>query len=202
MTFLETILDELLKIFKKHGINSYTEQELIELLDIRQSTFDELFPSREDMVNKVVRHNNEIQVQQHKVLLATASNAVEEIVLLLQYGIKDIQTIGPQYIKDLQSYPEAWQIGIDFLNTYSYHQLYDIINKGIVEGLFRKDINIQVVVKIILEQIFMIINPVAFPSDKYDLSEVFRSVYLYYMRGLCTDKGGKLAEEFFSKNSL
>lgn len=203
MTFLDTILDELLKIFKKNGINSYSEKELINLLDIRQSTFEELFPSKVEMVNKVVHYNNELQKREHVALLANAKSPVEEIILLLKYGIKDIQTIGPNYVQDLQNdYQEAWQVGMDHLHSYSYHQLYTIINNGIVQGLFRKDINIQLVVKIVLEQIFMIINPVAFPPDKFELSEVFRSIYLYYIRGLCTEKGGRLAEEVFSRNNL
>lgn len=201
MTFLDTILGELLKIFKKDGINAYTEEELIKQLDIRPSTFHELFPSSVEMVNKVTRYNNEAQKLEHAQLLSTAHNSVEEIILLLKNGIKEIQSINPQYIYDLQHhYPEAWQISIEHLNSYSYYQLYDIINNGILEDFFRKDINIQLVVKIILEQIYMIINPISFPPEKFDLSEVFRSIYLYYIRGLCTEKGSKVLEEFFSSN--
>lgn len=203
MTFLDTILDELLKAFKKSGIHSYTEEELISLLDIRSSTFKELFPSRVEMVNQVTRYNNEIQKREHEQLLLGAQNSVEEIFLLLKHGIEEIKTISPQYFYDIQNhYPEALQIGIDHLHSYSYHQLYDIINKGILDGFFRKDINLQLVVKIILEQVFLVINPVAFPPEKFDLSEVFRSTYLYYIRGLCTDKGSKKAEEFFSSSKL
>ena len=48
----------------------------------------------------------------------------------------------------------------------------------------------------------MMINPKVFPPEKYDLSEVFRSIYLYYVRGICTETGGKLAEAYFAKSSL
>jgi hypothetical protein len=71
-----------------------------------------------------------------------------------------------------------------------------------VQGYFRKDINLQLVTKIILEQFNLIINPHVFPPDRYDMGEVFRSIYLYYVRGLCTDKGSKLAEEYFSKSNI
>ncbi len=203
MTFLDTILEELLIIFKKNGINAYSEDELIKLLDIRSSTFKELFPNKVEMVNKVTRYNNELQKREHEQLLSTASSAVEEIILLLKHGIKEMQIISPQYIHDLQHhYPEAWEIGIEHLNSYSYYQLFDIINKGILEGYFRKDINIQLVVKIMLEQIYLIMNPVSFPPERFDLSEVFRSIYMYYIRGLCTDEGGKLLEEVFATSKV
>lgn len=203
MTFLDTILEELLKIFKKNGINAYKEEELIKLLDIRSSTFKELFPNKVEMVNKVIRYNNEVQKREHEELLSVAHSAVEEIILLLKHGIKEIQTISPQYIHDLQQhFPEAWQIGTEHLSTYSYYQLFDIINKGILEGHFRKDINIQIVVKIILEQIYLVINPVSFPPEKFDMSEVFRSIYMYYIRGLCTDAGSKVLEEVFATSKI
>lgn len=167
MTFLETILDELLKIFKKNGIDAYSEEELIKQLDIRPSTFQELFPNKSEMVNQVIRYNNEQQKREQGKLLATAQSPVEEIIVLLIDGIKELQSINPQYVYDLQNnYPEGWEIRMGHLNTYSYHQLYDILNKGIMDSLFRRDINIQLVVKIILEQIFMILNPVSFPPDK------------------------------------
>lgn len=203
MTFQETILDELLRIFKKDGIDAYTEEDLLKKLDIRASTFHELFPDKAGMVKKVIQYNNELQKQEHEKLLSTAKSPVEEIILLLKDGIRDIQTISPQYVSDLQlKYPDAWGVAVEHLNAYSYHQLFDIINRGIVDGYFRKDINIQLVVKIVLEQIYLIINPIAFPPDKFELGEVFRSIYLYYIRGLCTDKGMKVLDTFFSSTKF
>jgi hypothetical protein len=199
MTFSDTIIDELLAIFKRNGINTYSEEEIIKILDIRSSTFKELFPSRTDMVDRVVMYNNELQKQQHEKLFLTAQNPVEKIVILLKDGIKDLQNTSPKFIEDLQQvYPDAWAIVIEHFNSYSYQLIVNIINDGIVDGFFRHDIDIQLVVKIILEQLYMIMNPVAFPPAKFDMSEVFRSVYLYYIRGLCTINGEKVLDAFFS----
>jgi hypothetical protein len=85
---------------------------------------------------------------------------------------------------------------------YSYPQVHDIINKGILEGNFRRDINIPLVTKIMMEQLNLMLNPLVFPPDRYDLAEVFRSIYLYYVRGLCTYNGSKQAEDFFARNQF
>lgn len=200
MTFLETILGELLQIFKREGIEANSDADLIRKLDIRQSTFHELFSSRENMVKQVILYDIELENRRQQELLAKASNPVEEIMLLLQDGAKTIKQINPVYIGDLQKYPEAWQISMQNLIDNNQHVNAEILNRGILQGYFRKDINLQLVTKIILEQFFMMINPASFPPAKYDLSEVFRSIYLYYVRGICTDMGGKLAEEYFAKN--
>ncbi|QCR23950.1 TetR/AcrR family transcriptional regulator [Pontibacter sp. SGAir0037] len=200
MTFLETILGEILQVFKNEGIETNSEQNLIKRLDIRQSTFHELFSDKGDMVKKTVAFDLEEQKRAHAAILAEASSAVEKIIILLQDGIKNIRQTNPAYVIDLRThYPEAWQMCLDHLNSFSYHEISGILNEGILSGDFRKDINIQLVTKIILEQLNMMLNPTVFPPDYFNLAEVFRSIYLYYVRGLCTERGGKLAEEIFSR---
>ena len=202
MTFLETILGEILQLFKREGIEANSEADIIRKLDIRQSTYHELFANKQDMVLQVVKLDIEQQNQKQQELLGTATNPVEEIMLLLVDGIKTMKEINPVYISDLQLYPDAWQVSMDNLVNNNQQVNAEILNRGILEGYFRRDINLQLVTKIILEQFFMMINPMVFPPDKYDLAEVFRSIYLYYVRGICTDAGGKVAEEFFTKNNL
>jgi AcrR family transcriptional regulator len=200
MTFRETILGEVLHVFKQEGIEANSEADLIRRLDIRQSTFQELFANKADLVMQTAKFDMMEQEREHDRILAQAANPVEEIMLLLQDGISNIKKTNPKYFIELQHYyPEVWKVALDHLNTYSYHQISGIINNGIIQGWFRKDINLQLVTKIILEMLTMVLNPVVFPTDHYNISEVFRSVYLYYARGICTDAGSKLAEEYFAK---
>lgn len=203
MVLSETILSQLIGIFKRDGIERNSEEELIRYLGIQEYEYRGLFSSKSEMVRQVVQYDMQEQEKQDELLLQKASNSVEEIILLLQNGIKELKSVSPAYITDLQQYyPEVWHVCLEHLNTYNYHLNLDVINKGILQGYFRKDINLQLVVKIILEQFNMIINPAVFPPDRYELGEVFRSVYLYYVRGICTEQGGKLAEEYFSRNNI
>lgn len=202
MTFLETILDEILQIFRIEGIEAVSDTDIIRKLDIRPSTFHELFSSKEDMVLQVIRYDIEQQKREQDQILAKATNPVEQIMMLLVNGIEKMKQINPVFITDLQKFPEAWQVSIEHVTSNNKHVNAEILNRGVLEGYFRKDLNIQLVTKIILEQFFMMINPVLFPPDKYNLAEVFRSIYLYYIRGICTEAGGKQAEEFFSRNNI
>jgi AcrR family transcriptional regulator len=203
MTLKETILQEALTIFKRDGLGNVTEAFILNKLDISQATFREIFKSIPDLVNQVMEYDLKVQREEHKQLLAKSPNAVADIMNLLLHGINLVKKTNPLFYLQLQqNFPQAWQIGMEHLHSYSYHQIYDIINKGILEGNFRKDINIQLVTKIIMEQLNMLLNPALFPPDRYNLAEVFRSIFLYYLRGLCTDTGAKQAEHFFAHNQL
>lgn len=184
MVLSETILARLLQVFRREGIERYTEEELAQQVGVQKHDLEELFADKADMVRKVVAYDFKEQEKQDELLLQKAANPVEEIILLLQNGIQELKTVNPAYIADLQQhYPEVWQLCLERLGTYNYHLNLNVINKGILQGYFRKDINLQLVVKIILEQFNMLINPTIFPPERYELGEVFRSVYLYYVRG-------------------
>ena len=43
------------------------------------------------------------------------------------------------------------------------------------------------------------LNSHIFPPDRYNMSEVFRSIFLYYIRGICTDKGARIAAGHFAR---
>lgn len=203
MALLENVLERILHLFQAEGIEANKEEDILIKAGIPGSTYQELFFSKAHMVKHVMLYDIEAQKREQAQLLANARNPVEEIMILLQNGISKLKTINPIMISDLQQhYPESWALTYDYLTNYSNHQNSQILNRGILQGYFRKDINLQLVTKIIMEQFFMMINPAVFPPSRYDLAEVFRSIYLYYMRGICTEMGGKMAEEYFAKNNL
>ncbi|AKD02763.1 hypothetical protein POKO110462_00530 [Pontibacter korlensis] len=203
MVLPEMIFSQLRQVLTTEGIEHHREEDLVARLGVQAQDYRALFSGKEDMVRKVVQYDLQEQEREDKLLLKNAENPVEEIILLLQSGIRRLREVNPAYIIDLQQYyPAVWQMCLEHLNTYNYYLNLSIINNGVVQGYFRKDINLQLVTKIILEQFNMIVNPAFFPPDRYELGEVFRSVYMYYVRGICTDKGGKLAEEYFSKNNI
>jgi len=203
MSLRETVLQEALNIFKRNGLEGITEAGMMQKLDISQATFREIFVSLDDMVTQVMAYDSELQIAEHRRLLANSKSAVDDILFLLKEGIDNLQKTNPALFQQLQQdYPRAWANSLEHLDSYSYPQVHGILNKGVMEGTFRHDINLLLVTKIIFEQLYMILNPVVFPPDRYNLAEVFRSIYLYYIRGICTERGAKLAEDFFSRNQL
>jgi AcrR family transcriptional regulator len=203
MTFKETILQEALELFHKEGINQIQEPELLQKLDISSATFREMFDNKEDLLKQMAFFDLELQKDRNAKQAMKSKNAIEELFMRIQTGITNLQQINPLFYMDLmEHYPEAWQIYLNNLDINTKAELSEILNRGVIEGHFRKDINIQLVVKIMLEQVTMLVNPQIFPPDRYNLAEVFRSIFLYYIRGICSEAGAKMADEHFSRISL
>jgi len=73
-----------------------------------------------------------------------------------------------------------------------------LLRKGINEGIFRKDINLDIIVKIILAQMKLLVDNEVFSSDKYSLTDVFKNMVINFIRGIATNKGIELIDSLES----
>ncbi|AYA37931.1 TetR/AcrR family transcriptional regulator [Hymenobacter oligotrophus] len=199
-TLRDTLLEEAHLLFRREGIESQSQEQIINVLDVSPATFREMFADKADLVLQTMRYDIERQKREHVELFARVQNPVGQLLGLLELGIRDLREISPSYFADLiHHYPEVWDVGQQHLATYSYPQISGILNEGVLQKMLRGDINIGLVTKIILEQLNMVLNEQIFPPARYNTAEVFRSVYLYYIRGLCTDEGIRAAAAYFAR---
>ncbi|MES2766775.1 MAG: TetR/AcrR family transcriptional regulator [Bacteroidota bacterium] len=199
----EEILEEAMNVFYAKGVKDLNETELFEGLKISPNAFYSMFRNKEDLLEKAVRHNIKRDREIHEDLRSKSKNAVEELMSLLRHGVNVIKNISPVYINDLVNYyPGIMRIGVQNMQDYTLDLYSTIINRGIKEGLFRSDINIQIVTRVIMENVYVMINYRTFPPEKYSPGEVVRSIYLYYFRGLCRPEGAQIVDEYFSNHSF
>ncbi|RYU78620.1 TetR/AcrR family transcriptional regulator [Hymenobacter persicinus] len=200
-TLRETLLEEAHALFQTQGISKLPLEQILSTLDVSPTTFREMFRDKDDLVLQTTQYDIDRQKREHAQLYQTVTNPVARLLSLLEIGIRDLRKVkAPDYFSDLiQHYPQAWELGQQHLTQYSQPQLHALINEAIVLKAMRGDINITLVSKIIVEQLFMMLNEQIFPPSRYDVAEVFRSVYLYYIRGLCTEEGLKAASAYFAR---
>ncbi|UYZ58331.1 TetR/AcrR family transcriptional regulator [Hymenobacter latericus] len=199
-TLRDTLLEEANQLFRREGIESQSQEQIIAALDVSPVTFREMFADKADLVMQTLQYDIDRQKREHAELFALVQNPVGRLLSLLELGIRDLRDISPTYFADLiQHYPQVWEAAQQHLATYSFPQISGILNDGVLQKLLRGDINIGLVTKIILEQLNMVLNEQIFPPTRYNVAEVFRSVYLYYFRGLCTDEGIRAAGAYFAR---
>ena len=187
-------------VFYQHGLQSGPDALSATALHTTVPALTAQFPDRATLVHQVMLADIERQKREHIELYAQFSTAVERLYGLLRRGLRDLIVIPGRFYTELQTdFPRAWEATLEHLNSYSGPQLQQLLNDGIRNRLFRSDINIQLVTKILLEQLNMMLNPQVFPPDRFNMAEVFRSIFLYYIRSICTDEGARIAAEHFAR---
>ena len=186
-------------VFRRHGTEAVSDEDLAATLQVPVTELHVRYGDRPALVHQVMQADIERQKREHAQIFNQYPTAVERLYALIQIGLRDMTDISPRFIADLQQYPPTWDMMMQHLHEYSAPQTQQLLNEGIRQKLFRSDINIQLVSKILIEQLNMLINPQIFPPERYNMAEVFRSIFLYYIRGLCTDEGARIAANHFSR---
>ena len=199
-TLPATLLEAAMPVFYNHGLAGASDAALALALGTTTANLADQFPSRELLVHHAMLADLERQKREHIELYAEFPTAVERLYGLLRLGLRDLVKVPATFYGELQTgYPRTWEAVLDHLGTYSAPQLQQLLNDGIRARLFRSDINIQLVTKILIEQLNMMLNPQIFPAERFSPAEVFRSIFLYYIRGICTDEGARIAAEHFAR---
>ena len=186
-------------VFRRDGFVMPADETLATALKMTPASLAAQFPNRAALALHSLRTDLERQKQDHVRMYESYPSPVERLYALINYSIQDFLITGPRYFADLAQLPGTWQELQDHLAAYSTPQLHRLLNDGIRQGLFRSDINIQLVTIIIVEQAKIAITPGIFPPGGFQVAEIFRSIFLYYIRGLCTDQGARLAAEHFAR---
>ncbi len=187
-------------VFYQHGLHTATDAQLATALRTTVPDLTAQFADRATLVHHALLADIERQKREHSALYAQYSSAVERLYGLLQLGLRDLALVPSHFYGDLQTdFPRVWDVVTEHFASYSAPQLQQLLNDGIRNRLFRSDINIQLVTKILIEQLNLLLNPRIFPPDRFSPGEVFRSIFLYYIRGICTDEGARIAAEHFAR---
>ncbi len=197
--FAATAFSASMAVFRRKGIRAPTTTELATALGVAPAALAAQYPDRAALLLDSLHTDLERQKQDHVRLYAQFASAVERLYALISYTIEDLVVTDAAYLADLAQFPAAWQLVQDHLATYSTPQLHQLLNEGILQGLFRSDINIRLVTIILIQQVNIAITPGLFPAGSFQAAEIFRSIFLYYIRGLCTEQGAHLAAEHFAR---
>ena len=185
------------ELFFKYGLKSITMDDIAKHLAISKKTIYLYFPDKnklvETLMETTLKHNETqfIKVNQE------AENVIVEVFGLMKHIDAMFSKINPNLFYDLQKYhPLAWKIFRDFKEDCMAKMVEESIKRGIKEGLVRTDVNAKILSRLRIEEVEMGLNPVAFPPDKFNMTEVQVALLDHFLLGICTLKGHKLFNKY------
>jgi hypothetical protein len=63
------------------------------------------------------------------------------------------------------------------------------MKKGQKEGMYRKDFHADVIAKVYISRMDVLFDPVVFPFGEYQLTDLYKEVFQYHIRGIASAKG-------------
>ena len=108
----------------------------------------------------------------------------------------DKESLLKECILDIKKYPKVYAMMKDRSESDSEKTM-SFFKSGVEQGIFRADVNFEIVNLLVREQFDVLLNTDI--CNEYPFIEVYESIMFTYIRGISTEKGAKVLEEFISE---
>ena len=197
------ILKKSSEMFMTYGIKSVTMDDISRANGISKKTLYRYVDNKADLLNKVLVLQNEEEKLALIECKEQANNAIEEMILISRYVNKLLQSINPSAVYDLQKYYiEHWNLMRSLHEQYIFNMIKDNLKVGTTEGLYRNDMNIDVVAKLYGGTSDLILDTNLFPINKYKRSDLHREMVRYHLHAIVSEKGHDVLEEFYKNQKM
>ncbi len=193
------ILEHATQLFLKYGVKSITMDDIAKELGISKKTIYQSFSSKADIVYQTAKSFFLKEIAQAEVICNEASNAVDELLRTLQWTINTLTHISPSLIMEVEKYyPQTWEVFTHFQQDYLLRLAQENLERGISEGYFRDDLNIDIVARIRILQIQASLSTQIFPLDQFDPISVQREILEVYAYSILTQKGKEVYHQYLT----
>lgn len=190
-------MDELTRIFnaaemlfQKYGIRSVTMADLAQELGMSKKTLYLHIQNKDDLIEKALLRTIEEDKAHIDSAKQGAANALDELMLMNIEMQKKIQQINPLLIFDLKKYhPQAWAHMEAFQKEFIYSHVRANLERGIAEGIYRQDINPDILSKIYLGFFPVFTDYDLFPVHDYPRMDLHGEFMRYHLYGIVSEKG-------------
>jgi AcrR family transcriptional regulator len=197
----DRILNEAEALFCQYGVKSITMDDIARHLGISKKTIYLHFEDKNELVKLQMKNMMDQNQCVMNINCQSSDNCIHEVFLAVTHIRVLLSKMNPALFYDLQKYhPSAWQEFKNFRDKYLVECIKENLRRGIADGYYRKEINVDILSRMRVQQIDAIFNPKAFPADKFNLVEVIEVITEHFLYGITTPKGQELINKYKSIN--
>jgi AcrR family transcriptional regulator len=196
MIAIERIIEGGEELFLKAGIKSVTMDDIAKHLGISKKTIYHFFKDKNELVIALVKKKLKEDEEQMAEIISKSTDVIEEMINMMKCSEDIMSRINPIVIHDMQKYhPDAWKEFQNFKSEVLVCTMAQLLEKGIVQGYIRPDIDVKVMSLMRVHQLELGFNPAVFPIAEYNTWSVQQQFQEHFNYGVCTLKGFKLLDE-------
>ena len=177
-------------LFLRYGIKSLTMDDVARELGISKKNLYLFVDNKDDLVNKMLERHIGEEKAMCRQMFAEAANAIEEMFFVMKANAQQFQQMKANIVYDLQKYHyDAWQRLQEYQRGTLMQRVKRNLERGIREGLYRGDFNLEMVARLHTAQTFQLFDEDWFPKAEFPRDHLFREFILHYLHGILSDEG-------------
>ncbi|MBW7888939.1 MAG: TetR/AcrR family transcriptional regulator [Bacteroidetes bacterium] len=185
------ILEAARENYFANGFSKSSMDDLAQLLGMSKKTIYKYFSSKDEIVRELTRekmysiYNVCIRLQKTKDI-----DFLDRVSSVTKILSEEMSLIKPVFYLDVKrNLPDLWKEIDEFRQKGIYENFKNFILEGIELGLFRRDINVDVLVLMYANTIQSVINPDILVNLPLNSSQAYSAIVEIIFGGVFTEKG-------------
>lgn len=184
------------KMFASQGIRKVRMDDVAAALTMSKRTLYEMFDDKEHLLLECIKSDQECKQEYAQEVAATSENVLEIIVRIYQHGMDEMQAFNGSFFIDIKRYPKVCE-WLNQRREENKGRTKAFFLAGVEQGIFRSDLNYDIFQYLMGLSMNGYFNNVE--SMKWSMAEVMETVLYTNIRGICTEKGQLLFDQYLEK---
>ncbi|MFA6813832.1 MAG: TetR/AcrR family transcriptional regulator [Bacteroidaceae bacterium] len=179
--------------FIQRGIKRVTMDEIAFMLGISKRTLYEIFSDKETLLVNCLVLMFKDRDKLFLDIYNRSSNILETMLFSFQKSIELMHDVDRQFFIDIKMYPRAKQF-LEEKKIDANEKTLFAFNLGKEQGIFRADINSEIIVILLKWQFDSLRKTKNF--QKYSFLEIYESIMFTLLRGIINENSSDMLEDF------
>jgi TetR/AcrR family transcriptional regulator, cholesterol catabolism regulator len=196
----QDILHQVGRLYRRYGIKSVTMDDVATHLGISKKTIYEFFSDKEDLVKQVLLFEHEQNCTFLKAIQRKKLNAIEELFNVYKMINAMLLEYRPSMEYDVRKYYPGLFVKIrNIRREQMVKSVYNNLKQGKKEGLYRKDLNSEIIAKLHVSRTETLFDNDMFTQEELTSLEMFHEIFVYHLQGILSHEGRIFFEKNFAK---
>jgi AcrR family transcriptional regulator len=189
------IITKVAELYLKYGIKSVTMDDVARELGISKKTLYKYVSNKEDLVKLFVEFVHEHKECEMQEIQDKKINAIEKLFEVNKLVLKMLKNYNPSIEYDLKKhYPEQFLEISSFRKERMYKAVMSNLNLGKDEGLYRKEIDSNIIAKVHVSRIENSFSNEVFTIEEITSANFVNEIMIYHLRAIVNKKGLEILE--------
>lgn len=201
MDIKDRIIQQAGRLFFQYGVKSTSMDEVASSLGISKRTIYENFRDKEDLLLSYLKQVCEDRKKAVQELMERFDNVVEVFLNIMEIH-KTATFANIKFYEDIYRYYPNVDAFLKEESHKANEFFVQFLKKGVEQGVIRENLNIEVVAFLVEESTSIYMRASHIDKFPFSFSELISTVMVNFIRGISTEKGIKIVDEYLKKQQI